>query len=67
MTDPRLPQMSGFQVDYPFADRLYLGALDASTHLRTCGRTVILSNGDVIFQPRKVQRSGLWTPSKAGC
>jgi len=60
MTDPRLLQMSAFLVDYPFADRLYPGALDAVAHLRTWGPTVILSDGDVVFQPRKVQRSGLW-------
>ncbi len=60
MNDPRLLQMSAFLVDYPFADRLYAGALDAIAHLRTFGPTVILSDGDVVFQPRKVQRSGLW-------
>jgi len=47
-------------VDYPFAKRLYPGALDVIKHLRTRGLTVILSDGDVVFQPRKVQRSGLW-------
>lgn len=60
MSDPRLLLMSSFLVDYPFADRLYPGALDVITHLRTWGPTVILSDGDVVFQPRKVQRSGLW-------
>src|SRR6185503_10575621 len=60
MNDPRLLLMSSFLVDYPFADRLYPGALDAIAHLRTCGLTVILSDGDAVFQPRKVQRSGLW-------
>jgi len=60
MNDPRLLQMSAFLVDYPFADRLYPGALGAIEHLRRWGRTVILSDGDVVFQPRKVQRSGLW-------
>jgi len=58
--DPRLLMMSGFLVDYPFAERLYPGALDAIAHLRRWGPTVILSDGDVVFQPRKVQRSGLW-------
>ncbi len=52
--------MSSFLVDYPFASRLYPGALDAIRHLRTWGLTVILSDGDVVFQPRKIQRSGLW-------
>ncbi len=60
MTDPRLLQMSSFLVDYPFADRLYPGALAVIEHLRRWGPTVILSDGDVVFQPRKVQRSGLW-------
>src|SRR5476651_2492447 len=58
--DPRLLQMSAFLVDYPFAQRLYPGALAAIAHLRHWGRTVILSDGDVVFQPRKIQRSGLW-------
>src|SRR5207245_4785064 len=60
MSDPRLLLMSSFLVDYPFASRLYPGALDVIRHLRTWGLTVILSDGDVVFQPRKIQRSGLW-------
>lgn len=60
MNDPRLLMMSSFLVDYPFAERLYPGALDVIAHLRRWGPTVILSDGDVVFQPRKVQRSGLW-------
>ncbi len=60
MHDPRLLLMSSFLVDYPFAERLYPGALDVIAHLRRWGPTVILSDGDVVFQPRKVQRSGLW-------
>jgi FMN phosphatase YigB (HAD superfamily) len=58
--DPRLLQMSSFLVDYPFAERLYPGALVTIAHLRSFGPTVVLSDGDVVFQPRKVQRSGLW-------
>jgi FMN phosphatase YigB (HAD superfamily) len=58
--DQRLLTMSSFLVDYPFARRLYPGALAVLEHLATLGRTVILSDGDVVFQPRKVQRSGLW-------
>ena len=58
--DPRLLLMSSFLVDYPFADRVYPGALDAIAHVRAWGRTIIVSDGDVVFQPRKVQRSGLW-------
>jgi len=60
MNDPRLLMMSSFLVDYPFAERLCPGALDVIAHLRRFGPTVILSDGDVVFQPRKVQRSGLW-------
>jgi len=60
MGDPRLLRMSSFLVDYPFASRLYPRALDAIQRLRGLGLTVILSDGDVVFQPRKVERSGLW-------
>lgn len=60
MSDPRLLLMSAYLVDYPFAERLYPGALAALAHLRSFGPTVVLSDGDVVFQPRKVQRSGLW-------
>ena len=52
--------MSSWLVDYPFADRLYPGALDAVKHARRWGTPVILSDGDAVFQPRKVERSGLW-------
>jgi FMN phosphatase YigB (HAD superfamily) len=58
--DQRLLLMSSYLVDYPFANRLYPGSLDAINHLRRWGSTVILSDGDVVFQPRKIQRSGLW-------
>ena len=58
--DSRLLQMSNFLVDYPFAERLYTGALEVINHLNSLGCTVILSDGDVVFQPRKIQRSGLW-------
>lgn len=60
LSDPRLLLMSSFLVDYPFATRLYPDAINAIRHLRTWGPTVILSDGDVVFQPRKTQRSGLW-------
>ena len=59
-SDPRLLQMSTFLIDYPFADRLYPRALEVIDHLNTFGPTLILSDGDVVFQPRKVRRSGLW-------
>ena len=60
LRDTRLLGMSSFLVDYPFADRLYPGAFDVIRHLQTIGLTVILSDGDVVFQPRKIERSGLW-------
>jgi FMN phosphatase YigB (HAD superfamily) len=56
----RLLSVSGFLVDYPFADRLYPSALEVIARLSTFGPTVILSDGDVVFQPRKVHRSGIW-------
>lgn len=58
--DPHFLQLSYFLLDYPFADRLYPGAMDVIRHLSTWGPTVILSDGDVVFQPHKVQRSGLF-------
>ena len=58
--DPRLLLMSSWLVDYPFGDRLYPGALDAVRHVQKWGRPVVLSDGDAVFQPRKIERSGLW-------
>ena len=58
--DPKLLLMSEYLVDYPFANRLYPGSLDALEHMRQWGPTVILSDGDVVFQPRKIRRSSLW-------
>jgi FMN phosphatase YigB (HAD superfamily) len=58
--EPHLVTAATFLVDYPFANRLYPGALDVLEKLRTWGRTVILSDGDVVFQPRKVERSGIF-------
>jgi len=60
MRDPHLLEISLFLVDYPFADRLFPGALDVVARLRGWAPTVILSDGDVVFQPLKVARSGLW-------
>jgi FMN phosphatase YigB (HAD superfamily) len=53
-------QISLFLLHYPFASRVYPGALDVINDLRARGRTAILSDGDVVFQPRKIERSGLW-------
>ncbi|HEX3726009.1 MAG TPA: hypothetical protein VHV08_07185, partial [Pirellulales bacterium] len=61
MHEPRLLRMSSFLIDYPFVERLYPGALAAVAHASRFGKAVILSDGDVVFQPHKVQRSGLWT------
>jgi FMN phosphatase YigB (HAD superfamily) len=58
--DPHLLSVSSYLVNYPFANRLYPGALDVLEHVARFGLTVILSDGDVVFQPRKVERSGLW-------
>jgi FMN phosphatase YigB (HAD superfamily) len=57
--DIHLLSMSSYLVDYPFANRLYPGALDVLEQFRDWARTVILSDGDVVFQPRKVERSGI--------
>jgi len=51
--------MSSFLIDYPFAERLYPGALEVLKRLKSFGPTVILSDGDVVFQPRKVEHAGL--------
>jgi hypothetical protein len=58
--DPRLLRISNWLVDYPFPDRVYAGALDAVKHAQQWAPVVILSDGDAVFQPRKVDRSGLW-------
>ncbi len=57
--EQRLLMMASFLIDYPFADRLYARALEVITHLGRFGLTVILTDGDVVLQPRKMQRSGL--------
>lgn len=54
-----LLSMSSYLVDYPFANRLYPQALDVLERFRGWGATAILSDGDVVFQPRKVERSGI--------
>ena len=58
--DEQLLRISFFLLDYPFASRLYPGSLAALASCGTVGPTVILSDGDVVFQPLKVQRAGLW-------
>jgi FMN phosphatase YigB (HAD superfamily) len=58
--DPRILRLSNWLIEYPFADRLYPGALNAVRHARRSVPIVILSDGDAVFQPRKVDRAGLW-------
>jgi hypothetical protein len=57
--DSHLLAVSSFLLSYPFANRLFPGSLDVLEHLATAGPTVILSDGDVVFQPWKIERSGL--------
>ena len=56
-----LLQMSKYLLEYPFAERLYPHALDTIAHLRTLAPAVILSDGDVVYQPHKLQLSGIWS------
>jgi FMN phosphatase YigB (HAD superfamily) len=60
LRDPHLLEISLYLVSYPFASRVYAGSFDALRHARSLGHTAILSDGDVVFQPHKVERSGLW-------
>lgn len=57
--DPSLLIVSHFLLNYPFADRLYPGALEVIEYTRQWGPATILTDGDVVFQPRKIERSGL--------
>jgi FMN phosphatase YigB (HAD superfamily) len=57
--DPSLLTVSHFLINYPFATRLYPDSLDAIEHVKQWGKAVILSDGDVVFQPLKVERSGI--------
>ena len=58
--DPRVLGLAAFLLDYPVASRLYLRALDTLAHVGQWGRTVILSDGDAVLQPRKIRRTGIW-------
>ena len=58
--DPGLLTVSHFLVNYPFATRLYPDSLDVIDHVKQWGLPVILSDGDVVFQPLKIERSGIW-------
>jgi FMN phosphatase YigB (HAD superfamily) len=59
--NPQLLGMSDFLLEYQFASRLFPQALEAVAHLRTLGLPVVLSDGDIVFQPRKIHRSGIWS------
>jgi FMN phosphatase YigB (HAD superfamily) len=57
--DVELLSMSSFLMDYPFAKQLFPGAIEVLKRLRSLAPTVILSDGDVVFQPRKIEHAGL--------
>jgi len=58
--DPQLLTISGYLLEYPFADLVFPRALAAVARLRRFGRAAVLSDGDVVFQPRKIHRAGIW-------
>ncbi len=58
--DPKLLAVSHFMINYPFANRLFPESLDAVEYAKKLGKAVILSDGDVVFQPRKIDGSGLF-------
>ncbi len=57
--DPKALEVSRFLLHYPFSERLFPGALEVVAHLGRWGSTVVLTDGDVVFQPHKIERSGL--------
>jgi hypothetical protein len=57
--DSHVLALSNFLIDYPFANRLFPGSLDVIEELQNHGTVVILTDGDAVFQPRKIERSGL--------
>jgi FMN phosphatase YigB (HAD superfamily) len=61
---PQLLEMSDFLLEYPFPSRLFPRALEAIAHVRTFGLPVVLSDGDIVFQPRKIHRSGIWAAAE---
>ena len=60
MHDPRLLYVANWLVDYPFWNRVYPHAFQVIQRVKRWGQVAILSDGDAVFQPRKVERSGLW-------
>jgi FMN phosphatase YigB (HAD superfamily) len=61
---PQLLEMSDFLLEYTFPSRLFPRALEAIAHVRTFGLPVVLSDGDIVFQPRKIHRSGIWAAAE---
>lgn len=60
MHDPRFLSVSNWLIDYPFPKRVFPGTLKVINQCKRWGKAVILSDGDAVFQPRKIDRSGLW-------
>ncbi len=60
LRDPRFLHVANWLIEYPFPARLYPDALEVVKHVKRWGKAAILSDGDAVFQPRKVERSGLW-------
>ena len=58
--DPHILTVSRFLINYPFANRLFPNSLDVIDHVKKWGKAVVLSDGDAVFQPRKIDRSGLF-------
>lgn len=58
--DMHLLAVSQYLIEYPFANRLFPNSLDVIRHVQRWGPAVLLTDGDVVFQPRKVQRAGLY-------
>jgi|SRR5271166_4410284 len=58
--DPHLLHMADYLLEYPFSGLIFPQALAAIEHVRSFGRPVVLSDGDVVFQPRKIKHSGIW-------
>jgi FMN phosphatase YigB (HAD superfamily) len=56
---PHLLTVSHFLITYAFAERLFPDALKVIKHVQQWGPAVILSDGDVVFQPLKINNSGL--------
>ena len=65
--DPNFLKLSLYLLDYPFAERLFPKALDVVAFFKKRGVVAIVSDGDVVFQPRKIERSGLYERSRGAC